>query len=296
MGIYPQPNLWQCGPFALKHALVALGILKDERDISRLAGTHWWHGTDDIQLGLAARKYGCDLLLVRRYDAERARRALVAYLKRGIPVLLCVDEWSHWLTVVKHESGKFIMLDSRVPTVVDIQSWDRLRRHWVFHDEDYELEDGDVRTVYDLHPVVPRFKPSSKAQFSLARARALRRPNNRRLAERWDEYLSDLLAICKPRTARISKAFSLGEFIRWHGAMIIESIDYWHGSLDAKSVRKILNNLHFVADTYGLVIHEDDEKRAIASITTLLTLWSAAEFGVRQVYGPRDVKKKRKRR
>ena len=50
MGIYPQPNLWQCGPFALKHALVALGILRDEKDISRLAGTHWWHGTDEIQL------------------------------------------------------------------------------------------------------------------------------------------------------------------------------------------------------------------------------------------------------
>lgn len=292
MGIYPQPNLWQCGPFALKHALVALGILRDEKDISRLAGTHWWHGTDEIQLGRAARKYNCDLLLVRRYDAERARRALVAYLKRGIPVLLCVDEWSHWLTVVKHEGGKFILLDSRVPTVVEIYPWQKLRKAWVFHEED-ELEDGDINTLYDLHPVVPRFRPASKAQFSLARAQALRRPANRRLAERWDEYLGDLLAICKPRTSRISKAFSMGEFIRWHGAMIIESIDYWHGSLEPKGVRQILHNLHFVADTYGLVIHEDDEKRAIASITTLLTLWAAAEFGVRQVYGPRERKKRR---
>ena len=181
MGIYPQPNLWQCGPFALKHALVALGILKDERDISRVAGTHWWHGTDEIQLGRAARKYGCDLLLVRRYDADRARRALAAYLKRGVPVLLCVEEWSHWLTVVKYDSSRFILLDSRVPTVVDIATWPQLRRRWVFHEED-DLEDGDVRTLYDLHPVVPRFRPTSKAQFSLARARAIRK--NRRMAER----------------------------------------------------------------------------------------------------------------
>lgn len=293
MGIYPQPNLWQCGPFALKHALVALGILKDERDISRVAGTHWWHGTDEIQLGRAARKYGCDLLLVRRYDADRARRALAAYLKRGVPVLLCVEEWSHWLTVVKYDSSRFILLDSRVPTVVDIATWPQLRRRWVFHEED-DLEDGDVRTLYDLHPVVPRFRPTSKAQFSLARARALRK--NRRLAERWDDYLGDLLAICRPRTSRISKAISLGEFIRRHGAMMLESIDYWHGSVEVRTVRQILNNLHFVADTYGLIIHEDDEKRAIASITALLTLWTAAEFGVRQVYGPREVKKRRKRR
>jgi len=27
MGFSPQPNRWQCGPFALKHALVMLGIL-----------------------------------------------------------------------------------------------------------------------------------------------------------------------------------------------------------------------------------------------------------------------------
>jgi len=78
--------------------------------------------------------------------------------------------------------------------------------------------------------------------------------------------------------------------------MMLESIDYWHGSVEVRSVRQILNNLHFVADTYGLIIHEDDEKRAIASITALLTLWTAAEFGVRQVYGPREVKKRRKRR
>jgi hypothetical protein len=185
------------------------------------------------------------------------------------------------------------MLDSRVPTVVDIATWPQLKRRWVYHEED-ELEDGDVRTLYDLHPVVPRFRPASKAQFSLARARALRK--NRRLAERWDDYLGDLLAICRPRTSRISKAISLGEFIRRHGAMMLESIDYWHGSVEVRSVRNILNNLHFVADTYGLIIHEDDEKRAIASITALLTLWTAAEFGVRQVYGPREVKKRRKRR
>ena len=53
MGIYPQPNIWQCGPFALKHALVTLGVLKDEREISKLAGTG---GTAPTTCSWAARR------------------------------------------------------------------------------------------------------------------------------------------------------------------------------------------------------------------------------------------------
>ena len=47
---------------------------------------------------------------------------------------------------------------------------------------------------------------------------------------------------------------------------------------------KILKNLHFVADTYGLVIHDEDEKRAIAGFTSLLTLWATSRFGSPRVY------------
>jgi hypothetical protein len=77
--------------------------------------------------------------------------------------------------------------------------------------------------------------------------------------------------------------------------MILETVDYWHGAVERQAARQILNNLHFVADTYGLVIHDEDEKRAIAGISTLLTLWAAGEFGATPVYGPRVVQKKRRR-
>ena len=286
MGIYPQPNLWQCGPFALKHALVVLGVLKDERALSRVAGTHWWHGTDEIQLARAARAFDCDLLTIRRNDPERARRELVRYLRRGLPVLLCVDEWGHWLTVVKHEQSRFILLDSREPKVVTIATWTELRRTWAYHEtDDYDEYTG--RTLYDLHPVVPRFRPRTQAQFSLARARLLRRQSKRLLAELWDEYLGDLLVLCRTRNPRAERVFSLGEFFRRHGEMILEQVDFWHGTVDRKAAQEILDNLHFVADTYGLVIHVEQEKRAIAGITTIMALWSAGEFGVAPVYGPR---------
>ncbi|UCC74395.1 MAG: hypothetical protein JSV86_07515, partial [Gemmatimonadota bacterium] len=87
MGIYKQPNRWQCGPFALKHALLVHGILVPEWEISRVAGTNQY-GTDEVKLAKAARRYDCDLTTIRKLRPERARRLLVDYLRRGIPCLL----------------------------------------------------------------------------------------------------------------------------------------------------------------------------------------------------------------
>jgi hypothetical protein len=283
MGIHPQPNLWQCGPFALKHALIALGILAEERTLTKVARTRSLHGTDDAQLSRAARAFGCDLMMIRRHEPEAARRELVRYLRRGIPVLLCVFEWSHWVTVVKAEAGRFILLDSHDDAVLTIVTWSELKNRWVYYEQD-EYDTEHWETIYDLHPVVPRARVKTKAKFSVLRARYLRRSENRSLSRLWDQYLSDLMTICKARTLLSRKVISLGEFFRRHEQVILDQVDYWHGDINRHSAFKVLQNMHFVADTYGLVIHEEDEKRAIAGITAILTLWAAGKYGTLPVY------------
>ncbi|MBM4159808.1 MAG: hypothetical protein FJ217_01785 [Ignavibacteria bacterium] len=292
MAFYPQPNLWQCGPFALKHALVTLGISADEDHISDFAGTRWWSGTDELQLAKAARQFDCDLLMTRRYDAQTARRELTSYLRRGIPALLCVHEWTHWVTTVKQEQGKFIILDSRDKAVLTILSWRDLREQWAYHERD-EQDRTAVQTIFDFHPVVPRFRVRTKAKFSLARAHFLRKRSNREFSRLWDQYLADLLNMCKPRTPLSAKVISLGEFMRRHQTMIVDQVDLWHGWIERSQAKRILNQLHFVADTYGLVVPAQDEKRTIAGITALLTLWAASQYGVLPVY---QAPHKRKRR
>lgn len=291
MGIYQQPNTWQCGPFALKHALLVHGIMTSEGEITRAAGATW-HGADDRQLAKAARRYGCELQMVRKLDPERARRELVGYLRKGIPCLLCIDEWNHWVTVVKEEKGQFILLDSQEPGVWVIATWPQLRRMWVYHEPD-EDDEETVYTIYDLHPLVPRGRVKTRARFSLQRARYLRRESNRDLALLWDVYVDDLLALCRPRTALSEKVISLGEFLRRHEAMILDQLDYWHGDLDPRAARKLLANFHFVADTYGLVVHEADEKRAIAALSILLALWAAGEYGMDRIYTAEETARRR---
>jgi len=282
MGLYPQPNVWQCGPFALKHALVSLGIFADEEEITKIAGAKWWSGADETQLGKAARHYNCELLVLREHEPVAAKRGLLSYLRKGIPCLLCVYNWGHWITVVKEVKGKFIVLDSKDKAVLTIVTWSELRRHWIYYDRKRK------KNLYDYHPVIPRVRVQTRAKFSLARVKHMRRPENRLLALCWDEFLADLSDICKPRTPLSENVMSMGEFLRRHEAMIVDQVTFWHGKIQPKEARKILEHMHFVADTYGLIIHMEDENRAIAGLSSVLALWAAAEYGVDKIYAPKN--------
>lgn len=287
MGIYPQPNKWQCGPFALKHALIMLGKFVDEKDVSRIAGTHWWGGTDEIKLVRAAKAYGCDMKVIRRKNALIAKRELLSTLKKGYPALLCVDSWGHWITVVGAERGKFIYLDSREAPVVAVDTWSALKNRWVYQELD-EDDPTHIESLYDLHPVIPKFRTRTKAHFSLKRAKFLRRPENHTFATHWDEYFNDLAHICQPRTPLSENVISMGEFLRRHGSMLKTQVAYWHGVVTREQIEKILQNLKFVADTYALVIREEDEKHAITAFAAMLTLWASSKYGVDEVYGSNE--------
>jgi hypothetical protein len=285
MGFRVQPNLWQCGPYALKHALIMLGVLVDEGKITKVAGSNG-SGTNEKNLARAARRFGCELREIRITDPTEARRELTGFLRSGIPCLLCVHEWKHWVAVVKEERGQFLMLDSEDAAVLSIVSWKQLKTMWEFPMDNDETPPR-TEILYDLYPLSPHFRVQVRANFSLSRARYLRRPENRELAQQWDEYLADLLKICKPRNPLSEHVVSLGEFLRRHESMIVDQVAYWHGKIEPKAVRRVLRSLRFVADTHGLVVHLDEEKRAIAGMTALLALWASSRYGVGPVYDAR---------
>lgn len=283
MSIRPQPNKWQCGPFALKHALLSLGVFADETDISRISRATALWGTDEVQLARAARRYDCKLQTIRRHRADLARKELQKFLQKGVPCLVCVYDWGHWITVVKSHAGRFIILDSNEKAVLNVLTWSELKNRWVYREQD-KYDESHWITLYDLHPVVPRFRIRTKPRFSIQRVYFLRRPENRPLALHWDQFVTDLLTFCKPRTALSKRVMSMGEFFRRHEEMILNQVDYWHGEMERRDADRILKYMHFVADTYALVIPKDDEKRAISGITSILTLWAAGRYGVDEVY------------
>ncbi len=282
-GFYPQPNEWTCGPFALKHALLALGRMVDVTQIASTARTNWWSGTNEIQLARAARAFECDLILERKIDAEEARKVLTKYLREGTPVLLCVEEWSHWITVVRAEDRRFVVVDSQSDPLLSVRTWPQLRNWWRYHDTDYATDRPPV--LYDLMAVSPRFRTTVKADFSVERVKFLRRPENRRLARHWNEYLEDLLEICKPPSVRIVEPLSMGEFLRRHQELLVTRVVYWHGDVSRDEVNRILRDLRFVSETYGLVIPASMSRRALADLAILVSLWACADRGINGMFG-----------
>lgn len=286
MGIYKQPGKWECGPFALKHALLMRGVLASEWEIAQSAGAGR-EGTDEAQLDEAARRYGFELPTVRKLQADEARDELVEYLKDGVPCLLCVDDWDHWVTAVHEERERFIILDSEKPEVVVILDWPRLKELWVYHEED---EEGTT-TFYDLHPLIPRDHQPARARFTLERALGLREPHNRTLAQLWDVYVEDLITICDSQESQGGRSASLGEFVRRHATLLLDQLESWHARIDRDAAAQVLERMRFVADTYGMTIRQSDEKRTIAAISMILALWSAGEFGVEPLYQKVPVRK-----
>jgi hypothetical protein len=255
----------------------------DVKQLASTARTHWWSGTDEIQLARAAREFECDLVLERRRDPEQARKLLVNYLREQTPVLLCVDEWTHWITVLRAENRRFVIVDSNDDPLLSLRTWPQLRSWWRYHDVDYSKTEPPV--LYDLMAVTPRFRTTVKADFSVERVKFLRRPENRRLARHWNEYLEDLLEICRPPSVRIAQPLSMGEFLRRHAELLIARVVYWHGDVNRDEVARLLRDLRFVSETYGLVIPASMSRRALADLAILVSLWVCADRGVDPMFG-----------
>jgi hypothetical protein len=283
----------------LKHALLALGRMVDVNQISTTAKTHWWSGTNEIQLARAARAFECDLVLERSSDPETARKILLKHMKEQTPVLLCVDEWSHWITVLRAEDRRFVVVDSQDDPLLSVRTWPQLRNWWRYHDYDYVKDNPPV--LFDLMAVQPRFPITVRADFSVDRVKFLRRPENRNLAHHWNEYLEDLLEICKPPSSRLVEPLSMGEFLRRHQELLVTRVVYWHGDVHRNEVARVLRDLRFVSETYGLVIPASASRRALADLAIVISLWACSDRGVNPMFGApgadaRIVPKKRGKR
>jgi hypothetical protein len=273
VGFYPQSNRWQCGPFALKHALAIVGRFVDEESLTKAARTTK-EGTDEKMLRRAAERFDCRLLEVRRITEASAFNALTTALSLGRACMICINQWGHWVTIVGFDakSERFVVIDSEKNPVVRIPAWSELKRRWVYNEYD---RDGKLKQYYDLYVLHPRFRVQSKANFSIQRAQFLRRAGNVQFIKHFDEYVSDLLNIARPSPARDGSAvISMAEFLRRHRKMLLETVRYWHEQTTEAQLRKVLANMQFVAETYGLVIRQEDEKRTIASFAALLMTWA----------------------
>jgi hypothetical protein len=277
MSFYPQPYKYQCGPFALKYGLVMLGKFENEREIGKKAGSTWWYGTDEIGLAKAAKSFNCKMKYFRRETPLEAIKALSYHLKQGLPCIISVDSWEHWITVITEQRNKFIVVDSALEKVIVIYTPKQLLRRWKYVDE-------SGFASYDGYALTSKDKNNTKAHFSLEKARYVMRDRNKQLAKKWDTYFNDLITICRPRTGHSKRTISFNEFLRRHEKLLVKAVADWHGSPPYKELHKVLKNMQFVAEVYNLVIHTVDQKKVLVELASLLMMYACGKYGMDPIY------------
>lgn len=278
MSFYPQPNKYQCGPFALKYALVMLGVFKDEDQIGIIAGSTWWAGTDEIGLSRAARRFNCRMKYFQSSNPDDAKRALNQELKKGLPCILSVSNWGHWLTVVSYNKGRYVAIDSELDKVISILTPKQLLKKWLFHDRRIGVKS------YDGYAIYPKFKVHTRAKFTIEKARYVMYDKHDDLAKKWDQYVNDLINICKTRTPLTVNFITFSELLRRNESSLIKKVANWHGMPTYSELKKILQNMKFVAEVYDLIIPADEEKKALIDLASLLMMYSCGKYGMDPLY------------
>lgn len=268
MGIYGQPNSWQCGPFALKHGLLALGLFTHEDELARLAGSTERDGTDELGLGRAARALGCELELLRCRNAESARQTLTRELAQGIPVLLCIDQWDHWVTAVAERDGEFVLFDSYFDNVLRIEPWERLRRRVVFRDR--RFRGVWVRELYDLHPLIASKTAGVRLRLTPEHAAYLLNATDGTLARSWDEYARHVLPLAVPQGAQLELAVALGSFLERRRADILHRVGESVSETWRAAAGQALDRLIFVAGLYRAALLPEAELTAVDRVAAAI--------------------------
>lgn len=263
MGIYAQPNSWQCGPFALKHGLLALGIHAHEDELSRIADSSERNGTDDYQLARAAQVHGCALSAVRRFHAAAAQQELDHWFGRGIPVLLCLDQWEHWITAVSADAEHMVVLDSQFDNaVLRIETRDRVAERLAYRKRRWR--GMWTQHFYDLYPLVPLRDTGVHLQLTPERARRLLQLEDGAFTDRWDEYARRLLPLAATAgpTAHLMR---LDRFLTAQGDRIGTEVTRARGlPLLRPDAERVLRRLALAAELYDYRLRPILMRRAVA--------------------------------
>lgn len=114
MKFYKQKTHFSCGAACFRNLLSLWGCRMTEKKARRICNTNRL-GTDEKDLMSVCKymKYNFkELKITRRKYGSKAFCRLIYLLKKGYKVILCVDNFSHWVLAIGHRKRKIIIVDS----------------------------------------------------------------------------------------------------------------------------------------------------------------------------------------
>lgn len=100
-----------CGPTAIANAFEYHHRRIGLRGLRELCGASEAEGTDEHGIMRALITYGCGVDEHADDDARAALAWVHSSLLAGRPVLLCVDRWEHWVTIIGVSARQVTLYD-----------------------------------------------------------------------------------------------------------------------------------------------------------------------------------------
>jgi len=107
-----------CGPTSLASCLCLLGIDTNQHKVARATGKSRSQivddGLDEAEIKRAARKYRVKSEFVTvsaKSDGQAFLGKLKAHIAQGLPAILLVDDYCHWVAVLGAIGNKFVVMD-----------------------------------------------------------------------------------------------------------------------------------------------------------------------------------------
>jgi ABC-type bacteriocin/lantibiotic exporter with double-glycine peptidase domain len=132
-----QAKSYWCGLASIANALEVLGIRRSQREIDRLCHVSPEAGCDEVEMKRALLANGCDVDEWPGIDCDTALRWVDGCMGDGMPVILCVDDDEHWVTVIGTCGPRYIVFDPSRNAGIEVHSPPSLAARWVNAAGDY---------------------------------------------------------------------------------------------------------------------------------------------------------------
>lgn len=270
MSLIRQPDAYSCGPTCVANALYLLGNAQTPlAKIKRACGTRWWNGTDESGLRRGLRRLGyegTEQTWLHKSDAKQALSWLREQHAHGRPVILCVDNFDHWVLAGGSTDKHFFIQDpyeGHKGAAASHHSNGALARRWWSKNRNEGCYYGVA------------VKPVTKETRRLAhRAMPL---TSLEVLNRLKDSSNDLLPVSSSLIdvfGTVRRGKKLADLLQEASPYLTERIDYWWAGIDRARIRQELRN--FVAFARGRELRYVPSRReqALADLTVLLILHS----------------------
>lgn len=132
-----QGKSYWCGVASIANALEVLGIRRSQREVARLCHVSPAAGTNETEMKRALLANGAQVDEHTTTDNAAALSWASNHLVDNGPVILCVDDDEHWVTLIGTCGSRFIMFDPSRNVGIEVHDWFTLPTRWVNSDGEF---------------------------------------------------------------------------------------------------------------------------------------------------------------